>query len=184
MSSQPLKEMPLSFRKVALNEEQAVQAMYRRIIDHLGETEGSSRWHALDYPKPQYIAAWLEAGDLYGAITKDGTIAGAVALDHSAVPGHELIPWQVEAKDADVLIMHVLGVDPAYLRRGVATFLVEEAKQVGRRRGCKALRLETFRDNVAAHNLYVRSSLTHLGVHPLGYEGADFKDFHVFETEL
>lgn len=80
--------------------------------------------------------------------------------------------------------MHALGVVPAHLGTGVSRCLVDAVLQVARQRGCKAVRLDTYVENIPARKLYERHGFTDLGCHTVAYEGTDLSQFHLFEYAL
>ena len=176
----------LTFRRAEGHDTEAVQATYRAIIDHLAETVDFPHWHTEDHPTPGEVAAWVEAGDLYLAVDGDGdgSIAGAVVLDHDAVDAYREARWAIEAEGAEVLVVHVLGVAPAHLGRGVARSLVEHTLRLAREQGCLTVRLDTYVENLPARRLYERCGFTDLGCHTVHYEGTDLSEFHLFEYVL
>lgn len=174
----------LSFRRAEAGAIPAAQQVYRRIIDYSGETVDFSRWHAENHPTPQEVADWVEAGNLYLAADADGSIVGAVMLDHEAPGGYEKPDWAIEAGPDEVLIVHVLGVSPDHRGKGVARFLLDGVIKVAHEQGCRAIRLDTYVGNTPARALYARYGFTDLGRHTLHYEGIEVTEFHLFEYVL
>ena len=182
---------PLSFRRAELDETAAVQSAYRHMIAHLAATVDFPHWHTENHPNPDGVQQWVAAGELYLAVTpaadpsvETPQIAGAVVLDHDAPDAYGDAAWTVEAAGDEVLVAHALGVVPDFLRRGVARFLVDAAVRTARDRGCRAVRLDTYVENLPARELYSRYGFTDLGVHTLHYEGTDLSQFHLFEYVL
>lgn len=187
--------MPLLFRKAGPADTAAAQAVYRRIIDNLAVTADFPHWHTENHPAPEQVERWVRAGDLYLAVTEqddhpqDGDaagerVAGAVVLDHAAPEAYRAASWAIEAAAEEVLVVHVLGVDPGYLRQGVARFLVDAALDVARQKGCRTVRLDAYVENTPARELYASHGFTDLGVHTVRYEGTDLNRFHLFERVL
>lgn len=78
-------------------------------------------------------------------------------------------PWsRDEAPDA-VLVLHTLVVDPSYKGRGCATRFVHFYEDLGRKRSCTALRMDTNERNAAARSLYAG-----LGYQEVGIVSCDF----------
>lgn len=181
--------MELGFRRAAPTDTGAAQDLYRRIIGHLGRTVDHPHWHSEDHPSPTQVEGWVRAGDLYLAVARgEGRdaeqVAGAVVLDHDAPEAYDAAAWAVEAAREEVLVVHVLGVAPGFLRQGVARFLVDRSLDVARDKGCRTVRLDAYVENVPARELYARHGFTDLGVHTLHYEGTDLSRFHLFELVL
>ncbi|WP_131104286.1 GNAT family N-acetyltransferase [Ornithinimicrobium sufpigmenti] len=181
--------MDLSFSRAGPADVEAVQTVYRQIIDHLAVTVDFPHWHTENHPTPHQVEQWVRAGDLYVAVTQRGDpaaerVAGAVVLDHQAPEAYGAAPWAIEAGTEEVLVVHVLGVAPDFLRRGVASFLVEASLDLARQKGCRTVRLDAYVENLPARELYTRHGFTDLGVHTVRYEGTDLSRFHLFERVL
>jgi ribosomal protein S18 acetylase RimI-like enzyme len=181
----------LQFRRAGPADTALAQALYRRVLEHLGATGDLPRWHSEGRPSPEQVARWVDAGDLYLAVGhgEDGgpgaaRVAGAVMLDHQAPETYRSAPWEVEAGPREVLLLHALAVAPDLLRRGVARFLVDSSLDLARSRGCRAVRLDAYVENVPARELYTRHGFVDLGVHTLRYEGTDLSQFRLFEKVL
>lgn len=181
--------MQLVFRRAGRADTAAAQAVYRRIIDHLAVTADFPHWHTENHPTPEQVQRWVRAGDLYLALAPDadgaaGRVAGAVVLDHEAPGAYGTASWAVAASPEEVLVVHVLGVAPDFLRQGVARFLVDASLDVARQKGCRTVRLDAYVENLAARELYTSHGFTDLGVHTVRYEGTDLSRFHLFEHVL
>lgn len=176
--------MTLSIRCAESTDVPAARLVYRRIIDHLAKTVDFPHWHTENHPTPDEVAEWVAAGDLFLALADEGSIAGAVVLNHDAVDAYQTAAWAIEAAANEVLVIHALGVAPDHLGQGVARFLVESAIDVAEETGCRAVRLDTYVENVPARKLYSRCGFTDLGCHTVDYEGTDLSEFHLFEYVL
>lgn len=181
--------MVLSFRRAEVADTEAAQNVYRQIIDHLAVTADFPHWHTENHPTPEQVRGWVRAGDLYLALARDEVlaeerVAGVVVLDHHAPEAYGTASWAVEASPEEVLVVHVLGVAPDFLRQGVARFLVDASLDVARQKGCRTVRLDAYVENTPARELYTRHGFTDLGVHTVRYEGTDLSRFHLFERVL
>lgn len=176
--------MALTFRRAEATDTAAAQQAYRLIIDHLAETADFPHWHTENHPTPEEVAGWIEAGELYLALDGGGKTAGVTVLNHDAVDAYQEAAWTIEAEPHEVLVVHALGVVPDHLGTGVSRFLVDATLQVARQQGCKAVRLDTYVENISARKLYERHSFTDLGCHTVAYEGTDLSQFHLFEYVL
>ena len=175
--------MGWSFRRAGAGDVVVAQDAYRRIIDYLGETGDHSRWHEVGHPKPEQVAAWAEAGELYLAL--DGKqIAGVVVLNHEAIDAYATADWAVEASALEALVVHALGVMPDYLGQGVARFLLDSALDVAREAGCLAVRLDVYVENTPALRLYRSYGFRDLGCYTVDYGDIDLNEFHLFEYVL
>lgn len=139
---------------------------------------------ALGGPAEHGGGAWVEQGELYLALDADDTVAGVVALNNDAPDTYAQADWVVDATGPEILVVHALGVTPGFQGSGVARFLVDAALDVARDKGCRAVRLDTYVENLPARSLYSTHGFTDLGVHTLHYEGTDIDQFHLFERVL
>ncbi|WP_256841218.1 GNAT family N-acetyltransferase [Ornithinimicrobium cryptoxanthini] len=180
--------MTLRFRRAAREDTAAAQAAYQQIIEHLGATVDYPHWHSENHPSPAEVEQWVEAGDLYLALAPvdadDEQIAGAMVLDHNAPAAYQDAVWAIEAASEQVLVVHALGVHPGFLRQGMARFLVHASLEVARQKGCRAVRLDTYVENLPARRLYASQGFDDLGIHTLHYDGTDLTQFHLFERVL
>ncbi|QDO90431.1 GNAT family N-acetyltransferase [Ornithinimicrobium ciconiae] len=181
--------MTLRFRRAGREDVAAAQDAYRQIIEHLAATVDYPHWHSENRPTAAEVEQWAEAGELHLAVTPGadpGTerVAGVVVLNHDAPAAYQDASWTIEASAQQVLVIHVLGVSPLFLRQGVAGFLVSGALELAREQGCRAVRLDTYVDNLPARRLYAGHGFRDLGVHTLHYEGTDLSQFHLFERVL
>lgn len=176
----------LSVRVARREDTAAAQAAYQQIIEHLGATVDYPHWHSENHPTPAEVQQWIDAGDLYLALASgdDEQIAGVMVLDHHGADAYQGAAWAIEAEPEQVLVVHALGVHPDFLRQGVARFLVHASLDVARQKECRAVRLDTYVENLPARHLYASEGFQDLGVHTLHYEGTDLTQFHLFERVL
>lgn len=176
----------LIFRQARVNEIPVVQDAYRGIREHLAATVDFPHWHSENHPRPELIARWVKAGDLYVAMISDDDpsdeqMAGVVVLDHEPAEDYRSARWAIDARDDQILIIHVLGVLPAYQGTGIARFLVDSAIETARQRGCLAVRLDVTEDNEPAHRLYSTCGFADLGLHTLRRRETQLDQFHLYE---
>src|SRR5699024_6802709 len=176
--------MALPFRRAAKSDTPVAPQAYRMVIAHLAETADVPHWHTENRPTPEEVADWVEAGELYLALDERGETAGVTVLNHDAVDAYREAAWTIEAEPLEILVVHALGVVPDHLGTGVSRSLVDATLEVAREQGCKAVRLDTYVENIPARKLYERHGFTDLGCHTVAYEGTDLSQFHLFEYVL
>lgn len=177
----------LEFRRAGREDTAAAQAAYQQIIEHLGATVDYPHWHSENHPRPAEVEQWVEAGDLYLALAPGNgaqRVAGAMVLDHNMPAAYEDASWAIEAIHTQALVVHALGVHPDFLRQGVARFLVRASLEVAQQKRCRAVRLDTYVENLPARRLYASQGFHDLGLHTLHYDGTDLTQFHLFERVL
>ena len=104
--------MPVTFRKAAASDIDAVTAIYDAI--HTEEEAGrtTTGWKRGIYPVRATAETALTRGDLFVA-EADGRVAAAAVLNRIQVDVYAGAPWEFEAPDEEIFVMHTLVVDPA-----------------------------------------------------------------------
>jgi ribosomal protein S18 acetylase RimI-like enzyme len=109
--------------------------------------------HQWDYNDPsiQMLQKDIEAGNLY--VARDGDrILGSVVLDENAEDEHEDIEWNVE--EGRAIYLHRLVVHLDYQGEGTGKLLMSFADQFAKDHGYSSIRLDAYKENDIARNLY------------------------------
>ena len=148
----------------------AVAEIYEAI--HTEEEAGRAEigWVRGVYPTRETAAASLALGSLY-VLEDEGRIFAAAKIDQEQVEHYAQIGWEIAASDSEVLVLHTLVVHPAAARRGYGKAFVAYYEDEARRRGCRALRLDTNAKNTAARRLYASLGYREAGVVPCVFNG-------------
>ena len=168
--------MPVTFRKAAASDIDAVTAIYDAI--HTEEEAGrtTTGWKRGIYPVRATAEAALTRGDLF--------VAAAAVLNQIQVDVYAGAPWEFEAPDEEIFVMHTLVVDPADgghgLGRAFETFYEQEAK----RQGCRYLRIDTNVRNTRARRLYHSLGYKEISVAPCTFNGLSDIDLVLLEKAL
>ena len=92
--------------------------------------------------------------------------------------------WQIDF-EVPVIVIHILAVHPDYFGKGVGKALLDQAAELGRRQGVRAIRLDTYEENVPAVRLYEKSGFSYRGMVDLGLEEKyGLKWYRTFEKLL
>ena len=125
----------------------------------------------------------LTRGDLFVA-ELDGPVAAAAVLNRIQVDVYAGAPWEFEAPDEEIFVMHTLVVDPAAgghgLGRAFETFYEQEAA----RQGCRYLRIDTNVRNTRARRLYHSLGYKEISVAPCTFNGLSDIDLVLLEKAL
>ena len=104
--------MPVTFRKAVASDIDAVTAIYDAIIAEEEAGRAATGWKRGIYPVRATAEAALTRGDLFVA-EADGRVAAAAVLNQIQVDVYAGAPWEFEAPDEEIFVMHTLVVDPA-----------------------------------------------------------------------
>ncbi|MDO4281656.1 MAG: GNAT family N-acetyltransferase [Peptococcaceae bacterium] len=105
------------------------------------------------YPTRADAEKALAAGGLY-VYEDDGQILASASTNHVQPPEYAHVPWQIDATDDEVLVLHLLLVAPDAHGRGIGTALLDDLETRAHEQGLKALRLDTGGQNLPAASLY------------------------------
>lgn len=171
--------------RVALDSDMdAVMDFYTNMIDEMAGTDFDILWKHDVHPTHAFLRESVARGYMYIGIAEDGNIACACVIDHNRAPGYEMVDWRVDAPLDAIGVMHAVATRPAYHGRGFATELLEFAIDDSRKRGLKAIQLDTFVDNVRSHGLYAKLGFINHGAVPVFYDDLGTIDLDLFEYDL
>ncbi len=158
-----------------------------RIYDALHDAEEAGRttigWIRGVYPTRATASAALDRGDLF-VLCEAGKILGAAIINRIQVDCYAGAPWEFEAPDDLVCVLHTLVIDPAAARRGLGTRFVAFYEDYARAGGCLELRMDTNARNSAARRLYARLGYREIGVVPTVFNGIPGVDLVLLEKHL
>lgn len=170
---------------VKANEDQyeAVRSFYHSLIDALKGSRYDIGWEKDIYPAPEFLKESIESGELY-ICTGDKHIAGAMVLNHRCNDGYRKFQWQTKAAENEILIIHALGVHPAYSGKGYAKAMVRKAFEIGASTHQKAIRLDVLAGNVPAEKLYTGLGFKYMDTLKMYYEDTGWTDYELYEYVL
>lgn len=147
----------------------AVEQSYIDLLTHEEAQGGHSGWVLGVYPTRQVAETALQAGTLY-VLEEDGLCASMI-LNQVEPQDYRQIPWAYAAGDEQVLVIHTLCVPPAKAGRGYAGQMVRYALAEASARGMKALRLDTYAQNIPAASLYKKMGFRYAGSAQVLFQG-------------
>lgn len=175
--------MSIIVRRATVNDIEDIERLYDELNDYLAEHENFPRWKKGVYPIRKHAEEALIGGTLYVA-TIDEKIAGTTVYSCIQDEAYRNIDWQIEV-DVPVIIIEKLAVNPKYFGQGVGTALVDHAGVLGKQQGAKAVRLDTYEENLPAAKLYEKCGFKYVGLVDLGLEEIyGLKWYKVFEKVL
>ncbi len=170
----------LQIRTACTKEFARVQNFYYELIDAMQEAPYSPGWKKDIYPTREYLADAIALDTLYIG-EEEEKIAACMIVNHAYNPKYNDVSWQVDAADTELLIIHTLGVLPAFSGRGIAKKMVEKALDIARAQGKRAVRLDVLKGNLPAERLYTGMGFTYLETLQMYYEDTGWTDYQAFE---
>ena len=160
-----------------------VRRFYHSLIDAMQDSQYDIGWEKDIYPAPAFLKASIAGGALY-LCTEGHRIVGAMVLNHQCNEGYSKFQWQTEAAEDEILVIHALGVHPAYSGKGYAKEMVNKAFEVGACTHQKAIRLDVLAGNVPAEKLYTGLGFKYMDTLNMYYEDTGWTDYKLYEYVL
>jgi len=161
----------------------AVAQLYDAVNEHLAEIGNPTGWIKNSYPVRADAETALSENTLYVAFIGE-KLAGAVVLNQKPAEEYFGEAWEIDCEWSETLIVHTLAVHPDYLRQGVAEALLRYAEKLARELGCRAIRLDSYRENTPAFALYEKLGYRHVGMVDLNLQHFDLDWFRMYELEI
>ena len=173
----------MNFIRASKNDLDKIIAFYDRVIDQTADMEKYARWIKGLHPTVSGITAYLEEKAMY--LLMDGeTVAGAMAVTMSQPAEYHPVEWGIGAKDEEVSVIHILGVNPDYQGKGLGKALIDAAVRIAREEGKLACRLDALASNIPAHRMYESKGFAYRGTQRWYAENTGWTDFFLYEYIL
>lgn len=170
----------LEIRLAKENEYPLVRKFYYSLIDAMENAEFAPGWKKDIYPEPEFLINSIRNSELYiGSIAEN--MVSCMVLNHLCNDGYRKIKWSAQAPDSDILVIHALGVAPAFGGRGMAKDMVQKAIDIAKEHHIKAIRLDVLRGNIPAVKAYTQMGFQYMGTVQMFYEDTGWTDFDMFE---
>lgn len=140
----------MNFRKARIEDLEKIITMYKNLIKHMYANK-LEIWDDI-YPC-HFLEDDIISNKLYVLMDKDNIVSAFTLTRENA--GQDYIEWQ--SCDDKVFYLEKLGVNPAYLNKGIASLMLDKAKEVSKQLGGKYLRLFVIDSNLPAINLYKKN---------------------------
>lgn len=175
--------MQINLIKCDANGHQKIIDFYKYVIHHTDGMETYARWNYGQHPTDEMIKRYIDDGHMYYA-EEDGEILAAVALTPFQNEEYHPVDWGCKLNDDEVLVVHILCVNPQLQRRGLAKNIMSEIIQTAGNMGMKAIRLDALCCNQPAHQLYEKCGFTKRGIQNWYAENTGWIDFFLYELVL
>ena len=114
----------------------------------------------------------------------EGRIVAAAIINHTQVDIYTGAPWQYDAPDEQIIVLHTLVVDPRVKGRGLGRAFEAFYERYALEHGCPYLRIDTNARNTAARRLYAHLNYREIAILPCRFNGLDNIDLVLLEKRV
>lgn len=172
--------MELNIRLAKPEEYGSVRAFYHSLIDSMKDMEFHPAWKKDIYPSPEVLLDSLQNNELYMGETDSQTVS-CMVINHKYNKGYAKAKWSVDADDAELLVIHILGVHSSFSGKGIAKQMLQKAIDLAKETGIKTIRLDVLEGNVPAERAYVKMGFQYVETLQMFYEDTGLTNFRLFE---
>ena len=157
-----------------------VRDFYYTLIDAMENAEFKPGWEKDIYPTQEFLINSIQAGELYiGEL--GGNIAACMVVNHEYNEGYQKIHWSISAADAELLVIHALGILPEISGNGFAKQMVQYVIQMAQKNSMKTIRLDVLEGNIPAERAYLKMGFQYLDTIQMFYEDTGWTNYKAFE---
>ena len=172
----------MQIRKASAGDIPGVVKIYEELLDAQDAGRRTIGWVRGVYPTEDTARAALERDDLF--VLEDGEIFGAAIINQRQVDAYYGAPWEYEAADEQVCVLHTLVISPRASGRGCGPRFVAFYEDYARAMGCPELRMDTNAKNAAARALYKRLGYREVAIIPTVFNGIRSVNLVLLEKHL
>lgn len=169
-------------RKAAAEDIFFVGEIYREITENK-ETAEFTQWMKGLYPIAATAEKAFGAGTLF-VDEENGTIIGAVILNHEQPEEYKKLNWSMEAEGKEVLVVHTLCIKPSFSKMGLGQKFMNFAENYAKEIGCITIRLDTNDKNIPGAKLYKKMGYNHVGNADFNFQGLKYQNLKCFDKIL
>ncbi len=173
----------MSIRKAGAKDLDAVEKIYDDI--HAAEERGEAEigWKRGVYPVRATAEAALARGDLF-VLEEEGKILGAALINALQMDAYDGAPWQYEAGEEEVCVLHTLVISPSARGKGLGRQFVSFYENYARTHRRPELRMDTNARNRVARALYAKLGYREIAVVPTVFNGIPGVELVLLEKRL
>jgi len=157
-----------------------LESLYNDLNDYLASTTNYPGWIKGVYPVRETAVEALNNESLFIAL-EDGIIAGSIILNHEPEKAYNQVKWMIDIDYDKILVVRTLVVHPSFMKKNIATSLMEFTKEYAINQQLKAIRLDVSKTNSPAIKLYKKMGYEYRGTIDLGLPYKHLKWFEIYE---
>lgn len=173
----------IMIRKANSTDIDQVENGYLELLRYEKENGAYTVWQEGVYPTRKTAENALSEGSLY-VMENCGEICASMIINRKHPEEYVNIKWKCHAEDSEVLVLHLLCVKPSKSGQGIGKEMVRFAIDEAGRRGCKAVRLDTGKQNIPAVTLYTKLGFETAGNAPMMIGGKIAHNDHLFLEKI
>lgn len=140
-------------RKATLHDIELIEDTYNEHFAYELEHGAYTIFKKGIYPTGKDAQRAVNAGTMY-VYEENGNVAGSIIVDNAQPAEYSKIIWGQALAGNEVMVIHLLLVRPSMAGKGIASALVKYAVELAENHSCKAVRLDTGKQNIPAVTLY------------------------------
>lgn len=173
----------LCIRAAKRDDYECIRNFYYEVTDAMEDSQFKPGWQKDIYPTQEFLIASIEKGELYIG-EQDGRCLACMVVNHMYNDGYKKVTWPTEASEEEILVIHALGVAPAFAGQGFAKIMAQYAIDLGRSLHMKAIRLDVLAGNLPAERAYRRLGFQYIDTLQMYYEDTKTAAYKLFEYGL
>ena len=162
---------------------EVVREKYINVIENTPGMEEYARWVCGQHPTDAMLKSYIENNEMYFYID-DGNLVGMIAIVMHQNDDYKTVAWERVLRNDEVSTLHILAVCPEYQKKGYGVKILEEAVELSRKNGKKAVRFDALKSNIPAQKMYERYGFKFRGIQKLYYENTGWADFLFYEMNI
>lgn len=170
----------LKIRMAAVQDYNEVREFYYSLIDAMKNAEYKPGWERDVYPAQEFLRQSIKNNELFIG-ESDGKIVSCMVVNHKYNEGYRDISWSVKAEDAELLVIHALGVHPEFSGKGIAKHMVQKTIEMAQESQIKTIRLDVLEGNMPAEKVYVKMGFQYQDTIKMFYEDTGWTNCKLFE---
>lgn len=157
-------------RKAVHADLDAVETIYNELHQAEENNQITVGWKRGIYPVRSTAEEALKRDDLF-VLEYNGNISGAGMINNIQVDVYHKAPWEYDAKDDQICVLHTLVISPKISGKGLGTRFVRFYEEYAKEQGCSELRLDTNERNKAARAMYAKLGYKEISIAPTTFNG-------------
>lgn len=170
-------------RKAEARDIDAIEKIYNEILLKEERGQVTTGWERGIYPKRETAEAALKREDMF-VIEDDGAFVGAGIINKEQVDVYAKAKWKYSAENSEVMVLHILVIDPDKSGMGYGKRFVDFYEDFARENGCKYLRIDTNEKNKVARNFYKNLNFSEIDCIPCIFNGLQGVNLILIEKKL